>query len=305
MVRIYADADFAAAEHEALGKTPGDFALEVRPSRYAAAELTDLYDSLPRIEIRPEESFGASYRAELDLFVLEGNVPPDVVAAQFGDATYRYDFTEDDPPRRSTRLNDVAPHYGGARTVQGGSSCSTGFTTTFQDGVNRMLTAGHCGSLGQAFSSPGGASFGTISHRLPFPLYDVAWISGTSYSGRIYGGGLTGTAVVVGSPGANPGMYGNYCTSGSYSHEKCGYSVVDMSYELCDISGCTPNLVKADRPGGATLNGDSGGPFYGKKPGDSKAYARGIVTGSSSTSTIVTPWGRIVSYYTKMIIVPG
>lgn len=99
VVRVYAEIDLATAEQAAIEQTPQGFTAQVLPSRYTHAELTALHDSLPRIDTGPDGSFAARYDAEADIFVLTGNVPPEVIAARLGETPYQYDLTAD-PPRR-------------------------------------------------------------------------------------------------------------------------------------------------------------------------------------------------------------
>lgn len=89
VIRIYADADVRQ-----LG------AAHVVPSKYSEAELAALEDALPRIAEEGMGSFAAGYDAEVDEYVLEGDVPPEVVERHLGSQRYRYLFNPDDPPRR-------------------------------------------------------------------------------------------------------------------------------------------------------------------------------------------------------------
>lgn len=66
-------------------------------------------------------------------------------------------------PRAATRLNDAPPWSGGARwrNATRGGQCSTGFGIR-QAGLNRILTAAHCGETGDLAEDPTGQDIGRI-----------------------------------------------------------------------------------------------------------------------------------------------
>ncbi len=295
VVREFADSDGSVRRAAANLEHPVIF----ERSAYSAEGFNAVVLASSQLELSDGVSVGSSYDPRADVLAFEGNLAPELLAEQLGDVVYVYRFVPEDAPARfsGTRTSDSTPHYGGARI---NSNCSTGFTTKFNDNVRRMLTAAHCGALNSVATS-GLHYVGTMTYRLPFPAYDVAWLASSTYTGVVYGGGSTGTAMLVGGSVGNPGMGGNYCASGAFGYEHCGMGVTSLSATFCDSGGCTPSLVTTNNTG--VIPGDSGGPFYGKPA--SYALARGIVLGGNSSTVYFTPWQRIKSYYTSLEIVPG
>lgn len=138
-------------------------------------------------------------------------------------------------------------------------------------------------------------------NRAPSPTFDLALLGGSSYGGALYGGPANdGSAMTIGGPGGSPGLGGNYCTSGAAAGERCGHSAVSLNSGFCDEYGyCTYVLTRLSNNG--SLNGDSGGPFYGKVNG--AALPRGIVVGGTETGQFAAPWGRIKAAYPNLNIV--
>jgi hypothetical protein len=97
-----------------------------------------------------------------------------------------------------------------------------------------------------------------MTSRGPFPAWDLALLSGSTYGGLVYMGDAAGTGTSVGSA-ASPVVGGSYCSSGATTFEQCGKVVQSLSGAVCDASGCTYNLA-ATQAGGYIGPGDSGGP---------------------------------------------
>lgn len=185
---------------------------------------------------------------------------------------------------RGTRLADTPTpgHWGGARITSSKFSCTAGFTVKRRvNGARASLTAGHCGSNGDSFSS-GQYSYGTMAAESGFPDYDQALLTGSTYAPSIWTDGPGDTEdvrVVTGA--ADPAVGQSICVSGSYLKSLCGLTVKSTSSTFCDAGGCTTYLSKADKGTSVIMiHGDSGGPFYTKPAADS-ATVRGIVLSAS------------------------
>jgi hypothetical protein len=189
---------------------------------------------------------------------------------------------------RGSRLADTPTpgHWGGARIEHTSAtkitSCTAGFTVKRRStGTRASLTAGHCGSNGDSFSS-GQYSYGTMAGEANFPDYDQALLIGSTYAPSIWtdGPGDIEDVRVVKSA-ADPAVGQSICASGSFSKSLCELTVKSTSSTYCDHLGCTTYLLKADKGTSIVMReGDSGGPFYTKPAADS-ATVRGIVIAGS------------------------
>jgi hypothetical protein len=111
-----------------------------------------------------------------DTLEVETNAPTEVMAPVREAFGSRIRVSYGDVGRQS-RLNDPAPHWGGAALVVGTATvCTSGFAV--QDvvtGSRYITTAGHCGVASTAVRSPeGGHSWGVIAVRAPYPAWDFA-----------------------------------------------------------------------------------------------------------------------------------
>lgn len=98
-------------------------------------------------------------------------------------------------PAALGRQNDLPPHWAGSQIISGGR-CSSGFAMKNASGVKYMLSAGHCGPPGSAWTSAvGESSFGTFhasntgcltADPTSVYCYDEAALGGQSYDGRMY-----------------------------------------------------------------------------------------------------------------------
>lgn len=175
---------------------------------------------------------------------------------------------------------------GDAYLIGGSSRCSIGFSVT-----TGYVTAGHCGRVGAATTTSGGASLGSFAGST-FPGADYAWVrtgSGHTLQGRInnYAGS---TLPVSGSTVAAIGAA--ICRSGSTTGVYCGtvrqYGVT-VNYSQGAVRSLTGTNVCAEP-------GDSGGSFY------SGAQAQGVTSGGSGNcrtggTTYFQPVNPILSTY--------
>ncbi|WP_454856370.1 ricin-type beta-trefoil lectin domain protein [Promicromonospora soli] len=153
------------------------------------------------------------------------------------------------------------------------------------------MTAGHCGSAGNAVTASDGAALGTY-RASTFPGHDWAWVATNSdwtptptvnnYSG--------GTATVTGS--AEQGIGASVCRSGRTTGWRCGViqeKNVTINYGNGDIPGMATGSACAE-------GGDSGGSVL------SGSQAQGVTSGrigdcSSNGRFIYQPVNPILSTY--------
>ncbi|HUR16459.1 MAG TPA: hypothetical protein VMZ33_04195 [Candidatus Limnocylindrales bacterium] len=211
---------------------------------------------------------------------------PNLVEYQFG------------RPTLHSRWSDSEPHWGGATMEFSASTCTSGFAVNNWNMNPRMVTAAHCGSLGDYATSPGtGVSFGTVKVRDNYPDNDFMLVGDNSIGqqGRIYvteNSDLTHTSMGVNSANDTVEGFDDYCISGSIdggAFVSCGYEVVDETVNFCphdqdgdwDYPGdhCNANTVLyCGTPG--TVYGDSGAPFYVETTSNPvRAAIRGIAIG--------------------------
>ncbi|MGH1490959.1 MAG: hypothetical protein ACRBK7_16460 [Acidimicrobiales bacterium] len=213
------------------------------------------------------------------------------LAEKYGDAL-RIELFEGG---RYGRLNDGSPHYGGARIGASGNGCSSGFAMD-RDGGRWMSTAGHCstGNNKSMYSGSTNTYYGITKHR-SFPNPDVQLIGsgGEQYSRVIHVDPCSPCTRLVTSKGGN-WIGQSVCSSGSYTKAKCGGSVVDLDFDLCDSAGCTHNLITAERSGGIAQPGDSGGPMYQGLSGN-RARIRGQIVGGPCQGLCDTVWFHTVA----------
>ncbi|WP_283134473.1 trypsin-like serine protease [Rhizohabitans arisaemae] len=198
----------------------------------------------------------------------------------------------------TTRCDDYAPWYGGVAirntaftfpTLCGGTAgrqfnCTAGFAVRL-GGLAYLLTAGHCGAPGNAFSDSTGEAIGSVTHE--HVTHDIALIRTPGNSlGRIWDGkpGVSDfTKPVIGWRWASYGQ--RLCASGTTSGAKCGYQVDSTYTTICgrDVYGgyeCYNDLLSArSHSGVSSIAGDSGGPVYELDADVNRVWAVGTVTG--------------------------
>jgi hypothetical protein len=187
-------------------------------------------------------------------------------------------------PSALLRQNDVSPYWGGAwYTTPSSPGCSTGFAVFWQ-GLDHMLSAGHCGNNGQIAIDGGGNpavdTMGTVFNDVPGR--DTLMID-TPSQGNIYIGAWnsnTGVDVV----GATSDFVGNLvCTGGARSGEHCGIPITHVNqwdegyFPLTRAAFSTATCAAA--------GGDSGAPVYHYASGSTVIGRGTISTGRRGTAT--------------------
>lgn len=181
----------------------------------------------------------------------------------------------------------VTVRGGDAYYINRAARCSVGFSVT-----TGFVSAGHCGSAGDAATTSAGVALGTFSGSVFPGSGDYSYIrgsTGNTFSGTInnYSGG---TIAVAGSTAAATGA--SICRSGSTTGVFCGTVRAlgaTVNYSEGRVTGLTQTSVCAEP-------GDSGGSFY------SGSQAQGVTSGGSGDctsggTTYFQPVNEILSAY--------
>jgi hypothetical protein len=156
------------------------------------------------------------------------------------------------------RWHDVKPFWGGGAYYNGWGACSTGFA--LYPG-NKMVTAAHCGDLGDVAETPAGLTIGTFTSRWAY--MDAAVIS-TTAEGKVW------TTPFLGLQYHAPvlGQHHNYvgelvCAEGSYSFERCRIAITVVNMMTLASGNLTQLQVEGTQIDHkqAVRHGDSGGPI--------------------------------------------
>ncbi len=178
-----------------------------------------------------------------------------------------------------SRVADSPPYWGGARVIENAGHmllCTTGFGVT--DGSrNYLLTAGHCGNLGEAFvTGDRSRVIGTASRE--HVAHDLLLIP-TNAGGRIYDGTVGGVTEinksVAGWQHVTPGEW--LCTSGSFTGAICGARATsEFTAQSCLSGECIDDLVVVNGVR-EIQSGDSGGPVFNLAD-NNRINAKGIIS---------------------------
>ncbi|WP_182875212.1 S1 family peptidase [Microbispora sp. H10670] len=293
-LRLYWKGQTPKSIDEISGELGSDLKLSVLPARFTAKQLAAASARIAKrggsaiTSITPNVdgsglTLSGLTAAKARSAISEESVP---VAVQTGER-----------PALATRWNDSPPWWGGAawRNANLGSGCSTGFAVTY-GGATKMLTAGHCGDVGQTATDPTGEVIGGISQDNN--SYDVALINagtqGYVYNNSVGNISTEFSSLVIGTASSYVGMY--LCTSGAYSGTVCNSQVTATGVTI--ITGYTIyNLVRAEQTAhtNAAGQGDSGGPVELVNPSNTtQVYATGVIT-AIDTSAAVPCTGYVTS----------
>lgn len=259
-------------------------------------------------------TFGTYLDATTGEVVVDTNAPADVVqtltssakgtpSARAAGVTVKVNKT-----RTSdlwNRRDDVPAYYGGGGLLAANALCSAGYTVTNSTGNRWVVSAGHCYAIGTRVNTESNLRyFGTVTNRALASLgqagLDMELLSGSSYAGRIFTGGVTSTtSIPVVSAGSASVGYTNYCHSGRTTGENCGHTAVSTTAQVCTATGCKSPVI-AFTGGVLSQGGDSGSPFYAKD--SQSAWIRGhVIAGNGSTSYAET-WNKVTARYGVSIV---
>lgn len=209
------------------------------------------------------------------------------------------------------RMADTSPFYGGARTITpSGNGCSDAFS--WRNGSTyTMVTAGHCVPNGGTTKNGGGSAMGTTASGTRenwAPGFGTAWLTGDNqYRGdialislsspktnspRVYRGSTTSatSSAVAEIWSRSPRAGDQFCTGGTRSGELCGWVVQETNVVHEYSNGeILRSGFRATRAGSCIIGGDSGGPAFTVRS-DGRLAAKGVVSGSNSSSTNCNAW---------------
>jgi hypothetical protein len=182
------------------------------------------------------------------------------------------------------RCYDLQAYWGGAviENVTASDGCSSGFGVhSTIDGKDYMLTAGHCGNVGDTIKNGNEtATLGQITHRnLNHDDAMISTLSGNAYydGPGVLNGDTHNSKIVAGQ---QPTAIGDWlCVSGSRAGTICSVQVTCLN-QVVTTGGFTSTRVAEARfrGGGQTLPGDSGGPLF-SLAASNKVTAKGIHKG--------------------------
>jgi hypothetical protein len=291
-VRLFWHGALPARVAEVVAKVGQEVPVEVRPAPYA---LSELVDQQAAIAAEPGVSSVGPYVDGSGLAVRfagserEARALPAIRAATVPVTVEPFERME--PAGCTGRQDDCSWYWGGARYNLPLGWCSTGFSLSFASfflppppPTYRMLSAGHCGSNGQAVTDGGGEAMGTItgdSNAKDLLLINPA--PSLSFGPRVYLGAwnastLSNKAV----KGSKASFVGNWvCTSGAATGEHCSVQVelVNVTINL-DGTLVNPAVIAEELTGGVAVGqGDSGGPVLVHQWFGGGVWAYGTISG--------------------------
>ncbi|MGH7488746.1 MAG: hypothetical protein ACREMY_24565, partial [bacterium] len=234
------------------------------------------------------DSIAYFFDPKLGVIDARGTIDSTKVYTVLGDLGKFVSYTPNVSVVPASRNWTSAPFPGGARAKRVGSTnawdCTTGFTVhKTSNGLNYLVTAGHCGALSTSWISPGsGYTIGSMQYRY-FGPRDVGLLGGQSYAAAIYTGDATGVLSTV-KGASNPVTDRSiYCYSGGASYDNCTVTVSSLSANECYDGACMTNLMAFEQFGSCpVMPGDSGAPFYLDFAYGGYPYIRGMVTAFTS-----------------------
>lgn len=290
-LRLYWKGQTPKSIDSIAGELGGDLKLSVLPARHTAKQLA-------AASARIAKRAGSAITSIVPNVDGSGLTVSGLTAAKarsaIADETVPITIQTGERPALATRWNDSPPWWGGAawRNTSTGGGCSTGFAVTY-GGVTKMLSAGHCGDVGQTATDPTGEVIGGISQDNN--SYDVLLIN-ASTQGYVYNNTVGNVSSefsnpVIGTTSSYVGMY--VCTSGAYSGTNCSIQVTATGVTI-NVGYSIFNTVRAEQTAhtNAVGQGDSGGSVEVINPSNTgQIYAAGVNTAiDTSTAVACTGW---------------
>lgn len=202
------------------------------------------------------------------------------------------------------RRDDVPPFYGGGGLSASGSLCSSGYAVRTSSGSTFMVTAGHCFANGTTVRTESGARvYGVVSNRLLASLgggaRDMELMSGQSYAGRVFTGGVTSSTSIPVISAGSAFVNSSYCHSGRTTGEQCGHILQSTTAQACTSTGCK-SPVYSYTGGVISQGGDSGGTFYFKN--SQGAYIRGHVIAGGGGTGYAETYNKVAAAYGTTVV---
>ncbi|MEW9529907.1 hypothetical protein [Microbispora sp. NPDC049125] len=299
-LRVYWKGQAPKSVNGLISELRGDVAVSLLPARHSARELATVTSRIAKragsaitsIAARPDGS-------GLTVTGLDVGRARSAVSSETVPITVEAGVS----PSLATRWNDSPPWWGGGawRNASTGGGCSTGFAVSY-GGSSKILSAGHCGDVGQTATDPTGEVIGGITSDNNG--LDVLLIN-TSAAGRVFNNPVGSVATeysnpVIGTTSSYVGMY--VCTSGAYSGTDCNIQVQQTGVTI-NVGYLISGVVRAEQLAhtNAVGQGDSGGSVeVVNSANTSQVYAAGVNTAiDSSTSVPCTGYvttGRICAW---------
>ncbi|RCG31411.1 hypothetical protein DQ384_11945 [Sphaerisporangium album] len=293
-LRVYWKGDTPKRVGDLVGELRKDVPVSVLPAAYSASELRQEMSRLLRKSANVITSIAP--KADGSGLAVSG---ADYNATRSGvaDSTVAITVETGVKPALASRWDDSPPWWGGGawRNASNGGGCSTGFAVTY-GGASKILTAGHCGDVGQTATDPTGEVIGSFTQDNN--SYDVALI-GTSAGGRVFNNNPGSISPEFNNPVI--GTFSSYvglwvCTSGAYSGTNCSIQVQQVGVTI-NVGYLIYNTVRAEQSAhtNAVGQGDSGGSVEVINASNtSQVYAAGVNT-AIDTSTAVPCTGYVTS----------
>ncbi|MFD1114363.1 hypothetical protein [Sphaerisporangium aureirubrum] len=326
-LRVYWKGKAPRAVNDLVSQLRREVAVSVLPAQYSARELEreasrlihankDTLTSIAPLQDGSGLTAGTTVLGAARTAITGASVP---VTLEYGAK-----------PELATRWDDSPPWWGGGawRNASTGGGCSTGFAVTY-GGAQKILSAGHCGAVGNATTDPTGQAIGSITQDNN--SRDVLLI-GTSAGGRVFNNptNANGNAIVstefsnpvIGTSSSAVGLW--VCTSGAYSGTNCNIRVTAVNVSI-NVGYIINGTVQAEQQAhtNAVGQGDSGGSVEVVNPSNtSQVYAAGVNTAiDTSTSvactgyvltgricawrTYYSPWSNATTAFPGIAIIPG
>ncbi|MEV6982391.1 hypothetical protein AB0M95_14170 [Sphaerisporangium sp. NPDC051017] len=293
-LRVYWKGNTPDRIGDLVGELRKDVAVSVLPAAYSARELEREMSRLTHKAGNAITSIAPN--ADGSGLTVSG-ADAGLTRSAVADATVAVTVETGVKPALASRWDDSPPWWGGAawRNANTGGGCSTGFGVVY-GGTTRILTAGHCGDIGQTATDPTGEVIGPVSGDNN--SYDVALI-GTSAGGRVFNNNAGSTSPefsnpVIGTSSSYVGLW--VCTSGAYSGTNCSVQVQQVGVTI-NVGYLIFNTVRAEHSArtNAVGQGDSGGAVQVVNSANtSQVYAAGVNT-AIDTSTAVPCTGYVTS----------
>ncbi|MCA2229426.1 S1 family peptidase [Nonomuraea aurantiaca] len=229
-------------------------------------------------------------------------------------------FKESPPAEMASRCNDASPWQGGvgyrnsSRTITGAPcvdnssethTCSAAYGVKNSAGTTYLLTARHCGMVGDVMKDTTGETIGTAA--VGNKSQDVMLIRATIRP-YVWDGGSTSASLRAVTNYGNAPVGTSLCASGARTGTTCNYTVTEWRARFLNwkdfdnTTVTTTDLTLAKKscsPGNTIDSGDSGGAVFNYNS-DRTISARGIANAKVDTdadgcidSMYLMDWGRM------------
>jgi hypothetical protein len=257
--------------------------VQVKRAAHSLAELTAAARKMrASVTVAPDAALHSiKLPADGSGLVVGAALPPGpgalaAAAARVPDVGVPVTVVHEAPLAPMSRDDDAPPWSGGAAIVNTNrrTLCSSGFGVRNGSNAKYILTAAHCGQVGERYTDLRGEFIGNVGPRNQD--HDVELVPTSNVNSRIYTGDRNSNNVLP-VTGWDWTFIGEYlCQSGVTSAGVLGGPVCDL--KVLFYWDDREDLVEAEQAAGqvSCRAGDSGGPIYSVSGG--AAIAKGTVT---------------------------